>query len=105
MSLKCITHTYFDDNVNTSTNISGISSNQAIGNLTDSFFGTSTAATYFQIAPENAPSGIFDANATIDSIILIVPYSGFTDGDTTDVNATQTYQAFYVTDTLGYYST
>jgi len=105
MSLGCITHTYFDDNINTSTNISGISSNQAIGNFTDSFFGTITAATYFQLAPENAPGAVFDAAATIDSIILIVPYSGFTDGDTTDVNATQTYQAFYVTDTLGYYST
>jgi hypothetical protein len=36
----------------------------------------------------------------VDSAILILPYSGFTFGDSTNQNLTQTYQVFYMLDTL-----
>ena len=102
-ALGCITHTYYDNDILTSTNISGIAINQAVGAMSDPFFGDITGATYFQIAPVNAGI-VFDSSEVIDSAILVLPYSGFTYGDTTDHTITQSYQAFFMTDTLAYYS-
>ena len=103
-TLRCITHTYYDDTVITSTNIGGIPIYQAIGAVTDPYFGTMTGATFFQVIPSTPSPNIF-SGATIDSAILVLPYSGFTYGDNTSANLTQTYQVFYMTDTLGYYNT
>ena len=104
MELGCITHTYYDNSAITSTNLSEISSYQAVGQATDPFFGTMTGATFFQVAPSQ--SGFtFTANLVADSAILVLPYGNLVYGDTADRSATQSYQVFYMTDTLGYFTT
>ncbi len=100
-TLSCITHTYFDNDVLTSVNIGGLDINQAVGNVTDSFFGTMTGSTFFNIIPQSYINGI-DTGMYVDSLFLTLPYSGFTYGDTTSTSLTQTYQVFYIGDTLGY---
>ena len=104
-SLACVTHTYFDDTVITSLNLGGISIYQAVGNMLDPYFGITTAATYFQVVPVSPGLGFyFPAPYQIDSAVLIMPYSGFTYGDSANTTLTQSYQVFEMTDTLGYYS-
>ncbi len=100
-SLPCITHTYYDDNVITSTNIGGLSIYQGVGSIIDPFFGTMTGATYFQVIPANFSSTLYEGTA-IDSVVLLLPYSGFTYGDTANQFLTQTYQVFYLQDALSY---
>ncbi len=95
-SLSCITHTYFDDTVVTSTNIGGLDIYQAVGNITDPFFGSTKGSTYFQIIPTTYNSSLYD-NTAIDSVVLVLPYSGFTFGDTAST-LTQTYQVFGISD-------
>ena len=106
-SLPCITHSYYEDSTVTSTNIGVISIYQGVGTITDPFFGTMIGATFFQVVPTDFTSALF-TNNTVDSAVLVLPYSGFTYGDTGNTSLTQTYQAFYVQDTMSittpYYS-
>lgn len=97
-SLGCITHTYFDDTSITNLYL-GLPVVQGVGAMEDPYFGTMIGATYFQILP-TVPSSTLYTGKTIDSAVLILPYSGVSYGDTTDQAATQTYQVFYVTDTI-----
>lgn len=97
--LGCITHTYYDDTGVSGLFINGFSVYEGIGSLTDDFFGTMKGAGYFQVIPDQPTNAVYD-NTTIDSAALILPYSGFTYGDTTDQTATQTYQAFFMGETL-----
>ena len=98
--LPCITHTYYDNYAITSTDIGGIPCYQGVGVYTDSFFGTMTGATYFQISSGSYVINPF-VGMTIDSAILVLPYSGFTFGDTNTTTLTQSYQVFYIADSLG----
>ena len=99
-NLPCITHTYFDDSIVTSATFPGIPVYEGVGNFTDPFFGAFTASTFFQLIP--AVNGFYFTSAdTVDSAVLVLPYSGFTWGDSTNANLTQTYQVFYMTDSLG----
>lgn len=104
VSLPVITHTYFDDSANTGITFSGIPVYQALGTITDPFFGTMTASTYFNLLPSNPTTALYD-NCTVDSAFLVLPYSGFTYGDSANTSATQTYQVFYMNDTIGYTTT
>jgi len=105
-SLSVITHTYYDDTAFTGFYL-GTSVVQGVGAVEDPFFGIMTGATYFQVLP-TTPTGAIYTDMTIDSAALVLPYSGFTYGDTTDQSATQSYQVFYIQDTLNiattYYS-
>lgn len=106
-TLSCITHTYYSDSAITSTNIGGIPIYQAVGAITDPFFGTMTGSTFFQIIPASPSSDTF-SGSTIDSAVLVLPYSGFTYGDTfsaSGANISQTYQVFYVNEAMGDQST
>lgn len=100
-TLDVITHTYFDDSVTTNIYLvgAGIDVYQGVGCISDPFFGKMTGTTYFQVVPANATSDVFN-NMTIDSAVLVLPYSGFTYGDTANQTLTQTYQAFFMNDTL-----
>ncbi len=100
----CVTHTFFDDYIFTSLNLNGLPIYQAVGGLTDSFFGTMSGATYFQINPPS-PGFTFDTSYIIDSVVLVLPYGNFTFGDTSDITAQQAYQVFYMNDSIGYNST
>ncbi|MBC7554102.1 MAG: DUF4270 family protein [Taibaiella sp.] len=101
-TLNCITHTYFDNDLYTSLNIQGLSVNAAVGSTTDSFFGTMQGAAYFQVVPQTVGVTFGDTSLHIDSVFLIMPYSGFTYGDSANTTLTQSYQVFYLGDTLGY---
>lgn len=97
------TGTYYDDTIATSGNpIMGI------GAMNDPYFGNMSASTFFQIVPTNATSALFSGVGSFDSAVLILPYSGFSYGDTANQSLAQTYQVFYVPDTLSinttYYS-
>ena len=98
-----ITHTYYSDAAITSTNIGGIPIYQGVGSMTDSYFGTMTGSTYFQIIPA-AFTNVFDNTVTIDSAVLFMPYSGLTYGDTSSLSLTQSYQVFYMQDSIGFYN-
>jgi hypothetical protein len=108
-SLGCITHTFFDDSIITSANFdgTGLSVYQALGKMTDPLFGEMTASIFMQVTPVNFTNAMY-TGATIDSVFLVLPYSGFTFGDSTNTTLTQTYQAFYMQDTMSnlapYYS-
>jgi Domain of unknown function (DUF4270) len=98
-NLSCITHTQFSDTVLTSTNI-GIPIYQAIGAISDPYFGVTSGTTFFQVIPSSL-GFTFAATDTIDSAILVLPYAGFTYGDTANRSITQTFQVFALTDSLG----
>ena len=98
-TLPCITHTYYDPYAITSTDIGGIPIFQGVGVYEDPFFGTMTGSTYFNVTT-NDYYNIF-AGLTVDSAVLVLPYSGYLFGDSLTKTLTQTYQAFYLLDTLG----
>lgn len=100
-TLGCITHTFFSDDVITSYNAAGLPEYAAVGSITDSFFGNTNASAFFQVANSQGLLAI-DTSAHIDSVVLQLPYSGFTYGDSGNLSLTQTYQVFYMGDTLGY---
>ncbi len=93
-TLSCITHTVMNDSGLTSTNI-GLPIYQAVGTITDPFFGSMYGATYFQVIPTTITSHLYDSS-TIDSAFLILPYGGFTYGDSANSTLTQSYQVFYM---------
>ncbi|RYZ56427.1 MAG: DUF4270 family protein [Sphingobacteriales bacterium] len=97
-SITILTKTVFDDSFITSQSVTGIPLYHPIGTVaTDPYFGKSHAASYFQVIP---PTLGFTFPKTPDSAFIILPYSGFTWGDTTDPNATQTFTVYEVTDSL-----
>ncbi len=97
-ALDVITHTYYNDTVATSTQIGGFNVYQAIGAFAHPYFGTTVAGTYFNVVPADYTA--LDPTL-IDSAMLYIPYSGLTYGDSLDKTITQTYQVFYLLDTLG----
>lgn len=103
-TLRCITHTYYNDNVVTSYNVSGLPEYAAVGSLVDSFAGTMSGSAFFQIANSLGLLAI-DTAVHVDSVVLNMPYSGFSYGDTALTTATQSFQIFYLDDTLGYNTT
>lgn len=102
-----ITHTFYSDSAITSTNIGGVGIYQGVGSITDPYFGTMTGATYFQVLCTDFTPGFFVGDS-VDSAVLILPYGGLTYGDSLNQSLTQTYQVFYLQDTMGlattYYS-
>ncbi len=97
-SLSCITKTYYDDTVVTSTTLPGISMLQGVGNILDPYFGTMTGATFFQVLPLDLGFGVYDG-MTIDSAVMVLPYGGYTYGDTSG-SGLQTFQVFYASEPI-----
>ena len=102
-TLSCVTHSFFSNDVVTSFNASGVPEYVGVGSITDSFFGTTAGSAFFQIANSR---GILSLDTSIlnylDSVVLQLPYSGFSFGDTVDKSLTQSFQVFYLDDTIGY---
>ena len=96
-TITILTKTYFDDSLNTSEEFSGIPIYHALGAVTsDPYFGKTHAGIYFQIVPGSLG---FKFPETPDSAFLILPYSGFSWGDTNSL-IPQTFTAYELTDTL-----
>ncbi|HTN46816.1 MAG TPA: DUF4270 family protein [Flavipsychrobacter sp.] len=75
--------TVMSDSALTSLTVSGLTIHHALGNLvTDPYSGKTKAGIYVQVVPPQL-NFKFPENTTIDSAVLILPYSGFTWGDTT----------------------
>lgn len=79
-----ITKTTFLDGLKTSEKVTGIPVVQALGTITDQFFGTTNAGIYFQVLPTVSDFNFAVGGFTIDSAVLILPYSGFSWGNRTD---------------------
>lgn len=98
-SLNVITHTYNEDTAITNF-ISGAGAGmlQAIGALEDPYFGTIRGATFFQVLPESPTNQVYEGK-TIDSAVLVLPYSGFKYGDTADQTSIA-YQVFFMNESI-----
>jgi len=101
------TKTFFDDSAKTgdSVYVSGLPIYHALGSLvTDPYSGNTNAGIYFQVVQ---PSLNYTFPATPDSAVLILPYAGFTWGDTTGL-LSQTFNVHEIADSFpqkrNYYS-
>lgn len=107
-TFSIITNTVYDDSVITSFNITGLPIYQAIGTIGgsgagDPYFGKTNAGLYMQIIPESTSPTIF--NNTIDSAILILPYSGVSYGDFGSTAPKQTFSVYPITGNISKDST
>lgn len=96
-TLTIYTKTVLDDSAVTGDSIyvSGLTVNHALGVMsTDIYSGRTTAGIYFQIVQ---PSLNFAFPAPPDSAVLILPYAGFTWGDTTSGFLSQTFNVHEIT--------
>ena len=96
-TLTIYTKTILDDSTVTgdSLYISGLSVNHALGVMTtDIYSGKTAAGIYFQIVQ---PSLNFAFPVAPDSAVLILPYAGFTWGDTTSAFQPQTFNVHEIT--------
>ncbi|MEO6831074.1 MAG: DUF4270 family protein [Chitinophagaceae bacterium] len=91
------THTAFEDTVVTSTRLNGYPIYHAIGAVADPFAGNTTASIYMQIA-QPSTTFAFDAADVIDEVDLILPYAGFTWGDTISGPSSQNLSVYAITD-------
>lgn len=90
-----LTKTVIDDSLVTSTSVSGLPIYHALGTVATDPFGKTHTGFYFQIIP---PSLGFAFPKTPDSAVLILPYAGFTWGDTTGSNMDQEIRVYEIAD-------
>lgn len=104
-TLSLLTKSVQDDSVVSSLFISGFPAYVGAGAITsDAIFGKTKAEFYFQIRPPQ-DNYKFDKDLyQIDSAVLILPYSGFTYGDTNS-NMLLNFKAFRMTEQIYFDST
>lgn len=86
------------DRFNTSLTFDGIAVVHGVGVIShDPEVGKTEASIYFQVVPQQSAGYILPADDLIDSVRLVMPYIGFTYGDTANA-VSNTYTAYYVTD-------
>ncbi len=66
------------------------------GAVNDPFFGNTVARLYFQVLPEKPEFQFSASSFVIDSAVVLLPYAGFSWGDTTASAPKQTYQVYRV---------
>lgn len=88
-----LTKTVLDDSLITSTSVSGLPIYHGLGSVVTDNYGKTHASFYLQVIP---PSLGFAFPQTPDSAVLILPYAGFTWGDTTASNITQEVKVYEV---------
>lgn len=71
--------TVFQDSVITSTRNNGFPIYHALGAMTDPFAGRTTAGIFLQFVPTTTGVAL---TGNLDSLVVVLPYSGFTWGDT-----------------------
>ncbi len=77
------TKTVFQDSLVTSSRGNGVPIYHALGWMQDKYAGTTAASIYAQFVPTTVGSTLSDVP---DSVVLVLPYAGFTWGDTTIVS-------------------
>lgn len=104
-TLTLLTKTVRDDSVATSAYASGIGVYVPAGNIqSDPFFGKTEAGFYFQVRPPQDNFRLDQSVYQVDSAVLILPYSGFSFGDTTNSAGMQTFEAYRCSQKI-YYDT
>jgi hypothetical protein len=102
-TLSIYTKTVRDDSVATSAYASGIGVYVPAGNIqSDPFFGKTEAAFYFQVRPPQDNFRLDESVYQVDSAVMVLPYSGFSFGDTTNSAGTQTFEAYRCTQKIFY---
>lgn len=95
-SITILTRTFFSDSLITSQSYSSIPIYHALGTVTnDEYFGKTHAEIYFQVVP---PTLDYKFPVAPDSAFIVLPYSGFSWGDT--IHSTQTFKVYKVADSL-----
>lgn len=79
-----ITKSILLERLNTSEKIDNFPVVQALGTITDEFYGRTNAGLYFQVLPNVTDFAFSAGGYTIDSAVLILPYAGFGFGNRTD---------------------
>lgn len=101
-TVTMFTKTVYDDSLITSYTTSPIY--HALGSMTDPFAGETHANIAFQVIP---PTTNFTFSGTlstvvIDSTVLVLPYSGFAWGDSTNTSETQVFRVFQISEPLSW---
>jgi hypothetical protein len=104
-TITILTGTTYRDTLLTSINIAGVPIQHGLGTInTDPYTGKTNAAIYFQVVP---PALNYQFPAYPDSAMLILPYGGFTWGDTNSL-IVQNFHVYEVKDSfnvgIDYYS-
>ena len=84
--ISLLTKTVFEDSLITSTRQNGFPIFHALGWVTDPFAGNTAGSIYMQVAPTAAKFTI-PSTVVVDDLVLVLPYGGFTWGDTTTVSS------------------
>lgn len=99
-ALPIISKTFYDDSVVTSLSLNNIRVIHGAGTVVDPFFGRSNASFYMQVIPPTGSFNFSSSGYTLDSAVIILPYSGFTWGDTTNPNSTQRFRVYELTEKI-----
>jgi hypothetical protein len=103
-TITMLTSTVYQDSVLTSSRNTGFPIFHALGFMEDPFAGKTNASIYAQFVPTAVKT---DLTGTLDSLVLVLPYAGFTWGDTTSTS-TQTIKVFAINEAFSadssYYS-
>lgn len=98
--------TVYQDTLNTSLRQAGLPVYHGLGWVNDPYAGTTSSSIYMQILPSVAGFK-FAANEVLDSLVIVLPYGGFTWGDTANRSATQV-RAYAITEgfskDIGYFN-
>lgn len=94
-TLTILTKTVQDDTVVSNAFTTSFPVYVGVGNISfDPYFGKTSSSFYFQVRPPQDNYTFDKTKYQIDSAVLILPYSGFAFGDTTNSAGTQTIKAF-----------
>lgn len=98
-----ITKTAFIDTLNTGDNISGVRVIHGAGTVVDPYFGKTNEGIYFQVLPPSV-GFVFSKQYTMDSAVVVLPYTGFSWGDTLNP-AQQRFSLYELTESISVDST
>lgn len=100
-TLDLYTKTVLDDTLITSLYVSGVPVYMGAGTISDDpLIGKLQESFYFQVRPPQDNYTFDQAKFQIDSAVIVLPYSGFSYGDTTNSAGMQTFEAYRVTDPI-----
>jgi len=100
-TLTLYTKTVLDDTVITNAYSTAFPVYVGAGAITnDPYFGKTISSFYFQVRPPQDNYSIDQSKFQVDSAVLILPYSGFAYGDTTNSAGSQTFTAYRMTESI-----
>lgn len=95
-----ITKSLLSTHIKTSEKSDNIRVIQGLGNIYDPYFGTTNSGIFFQVLPTRQDFQFTGgASYTIDSAVLVIPYTGFGWGDTANPQP-QTFNVYEVTENM-----